>query len=116
MSDIKEEFFAEVKATQMLWALQDKESDGWVIVDSAQFEDTDTMLLWSTESLAKKSCTQEWATYTPTQISISDWLEFWFEDLNEDNVIIGLDWVEDESCDEMELGNFTQEIAEIEAL
>ena len=116
MSEITEEFFAEVKATQMLWALQDKETEGWVIVDSAQFEDTDTMLLWSTESLAQKSCTNEWASYTPTQISLADWLEFWFEDLKDDNIIVGIDWQEDESCDEMELARFTQELADIEKL
>jgi hypothetical protein len=110
------EFFNEVGATQMIWALQDKESEGWVIVDSVQFEDTDVMLLWSTESLAQKSCTDEWASYVPTQISVADWLEFWVEDLSEDNIMVGLDWGNDEDCIELELGEFSQEIASVEKL
>lgn len=116
MSDVKTEFFAEVQATQMLWALQDKENEGWVVVDSANFENAETMPLWSTESLALKSCTEDWADYKPTQISVSDWLEFWFEDLSEDNIIIGLDWQDETDYAELELGDFTKEIADIEKL
>lgn len=116
MSDVKQEFFAEIQATQMLWALQDKENEGWVVVDSANFENAETMPLWSTESMAQKSCTDDWAEYKPTQISVADWLEFWFEDLSEDNMIIGLDWQEDQECVELELGDFTKEIADIEKL
>lgn len=116
MSQIQSEFFNEVKATQMIWALHDKTSDGWVIVDSAQFEDTDTMLLWSRESLAKVHCTEEWQDYVPTQISVADWLEFWVEDLAEDNITIGIDWDESDSCEELDLATFSQQIAEIEKL
>mgnify|MGYP000377077211 FL=1 len=116
MSDLVKEFFNEVQATQMLWALHDKDSDGWVVVDSANFENSETMPLWSTESMAQKSCSDEWASYQPVQISVSDWLEFWFEDLNEDGVIVGLDWQDDQDCEEMELGEFTHKIADIEKL
>jgi hypothetical protein len=116
VSQVQADFFNEVKATQMIWALQDKASDGWVIVDSANFEDTDTMLVWSRESLAQAHCTEEWADYVPTQISVADWLEFWVEDLAEDNVIIGIDWDNADSAEEMELTEFSQAIADIEKL
>lgn len=116
MSDIKQEFFNEVKATQMLWGLEDKINDGWVIVDSANFEDTDSMPLWSTESAAKAHCTEEWADYTPTQISVPDWLEFWVEDLAEDNIVIGIDWPVDGESIELELTEFSQAVADIEKL
>ncbi|QTH64984.1 DUF2750 domain-containing protein [Psychrosphaera ytuae] len=112
----QQQFFEEIAATQMIWALHDKETDGWVIVDSVQFEDTDVMLLWSRESIAQSNCTDEWAQYVPTQISVAEWLEFWVEDLATDNVMIGLDWQEDGECPEMELVEFSQKIAEIEKL
>ncbi len=115
-SAIATEFFTEVGATQMIWALQDKSSEGWVIVDSTQFEDTDVMLVWSTESQAQKSCTDEWAGYVPTQISVAEWLEFWVEDLAEDNVMLGIDWAENAECTEMELAEFSQKVAEIEKI
>lgn len=116
MSQIQTDFFKEVQATQMLWALQDKDNEGWVVVDSANFENGETMPLWSTESLAKQSCTDDWAEFKPTQISVADWLEFWVEDLSEDSMIIGLDWQDDQECIELELGEFTQQVAEIEKL
>lgn len=116
MTDITNEFFNEVKATQMLWGLQDISSEGWVIVDSVNFEDSETMPLWSTESGAQAHCTEEWAQYTPIQISVSDWLEFWVEDLAEDKVLIGVDWQDEQECIELELGDFSQKVADIEKL
>ena len=116
MSELINEFFTEVKATQMLWGLYDKESEGWVVVDSAHFEDGETMLLWSRESLAQANCNNEWQSYVPTQISVADWLEFWIEDLSEDGILIGLDWQDDNDCEELELGEFSQKIADIEQL
>lgn len=116
MSTIMKEFLDEVKATQMIWALHEKQSEGWVIVDSMKFEETETILLWSTESAAQAACTEEWKEYIPTQISVSDWLEFWFEDLKEDNIIVGVDWQGGDELEEVELGEFTQAIADLEKL
>ena len=109
-------FINQIKETQILWALQDKSSEDWVVLDSVNFENTEVMPLWSTETLAKKHCVEEWADYVPAAISVADWMEFWVEDLLEDNVIIGLDWQEDADCFELELPEFTQALAEIETL
>lgn len=116
MSDVTTEFFAEVKATQMLWALYDSKGDGWVVADSTNYEDAESMPLWSTESGAQKCCVDEWADYTPRQISVSDWLEHWFEELKDDGLLIGLDWQDDGECEELEVADFTQEIADLEKL
>ena len=115
-SNILAEFLASVKTSQTLWALQDKESEDWVVLDSINFENTDVMPLWSEQSLANQHCTQEWANYVPAQISLRDWFEFWIEDLNSDGVIIGINWPEDGDCTELELDEFTQSLAEVEKL
>lgn len=109
-------FLKQVKDTQELWALQDKNSEDWVVLDSVNFENTEVMPLWSTEELAKSHCVEEWADYVPAAISVADWMEFWVEDLLEDGVIIGLNWQENEDCFELELPEFTQALAEIETL
>ena len=109
-------FLANVKPTQSIWALQDKESEDWVVLDSITFENTDVMPLWSSAELAQQHCIEEWATYIPCEISLSDWFEFWIEDLNEDNVIVGIDWQGDDDNIEMELADFTQALVEIESL
>lgn len=108
------DFMASVKKTQTMWALQDTGSEGWVILDSINFEETDVMPLWSSAELASSHCSDEWQDYTPVAISVADWLEFWVEDLAEDNVMIGVNWQGEEEYIELELAEFSQGVAEIE--
>ena len=108
------DFMAQIKNTHALWALQDKTSDGWVILDSINFEDTDVMPLWSNAQLAKEHCVDEWEDYVPKAISVSDWLEFQVEDLAEDNVVIGIEWRDGGEYLEVELADFSQMLAEVE--
>tara|TARA_R110000737_G_scaffold267493_4_gene275006 strand:+ start:9897 stop:10253 length:357 start_codon:yes stop_codon:yes gene_type:complete len=109
-------FLAQTKDSQTLWALQDKSSEDWVVLDSINFENTEVMPLWSTQALAKSHCVEEWAEYLPVAITVADWMEFWVEDLLEDGVIIGLNWQEDDACVELELPEFAQALATIETL
>ena len=109
-------FLNDVKPTQTLWALQDKKSEDWVIVDSLQFEETDVMPLWSTKAQAQAHCIDEWEAYTPTAITLADWFEFWVDDLLKDNVIIGLNWGSEEVDMEIDLAELTQVLTEIEAI
>ncbi|TYK65556.1 DUF2750 domain-containing protein [Colwellia echini] len=109
-------FLADIKPSQVIWALQDKESEDWVVLDSPSFENTDVMPLWSSAALAQQHCIDEWSDYVPCAISLSDWFEFWLEDLNEDNVIVGVNWQGDDEYVELELSEFTQALAEIESL
>ena len=109
-------FLADVKPTQQLWALQDKKSEDWVVLDSLSYEETEVMPLWSSEALAAQHCTEEWADYIATAISLADWLEFWVEDLLADGVAIGINWQGEEDDLEIDLPEFTQALADIEAL
>jgi hypothetical protein len=111
-----EEFLAKVKSTQTLWALQDKDSEDWVVLDSIAYENTEVMPTWSNIELAKQHCIDEWANYIPCEISLSDWFEFWIEDLNQDGVIVGVDWQDDKEYLEMELADFTQKLSTVESL
>ena len=80
------------------------------------YQDTDVMPLWSSAELAQQHCIDQWSGYIPSEIKLADWLEFWLEDLNNDGVIIGVNWQEQGNCLEMELADFTQAVAEIELL
>lgn len=119
MSDINsalEAFAQAIKSNQSLWALQDTASEDWVVLDSVNFENGESMPLWSSEALAKAHCIDEWQAYSPAEISLAEWLEFWVEDLNEDGIIIGVDWPTDGDCIEVELADFTQAVAAVEKL
>jgi hypothetical protein len=110
------DFLAKAKSTQILWALQDKASEDWVVLDSIAFENTEVMPLWSSAKLAQQHCVDEWANYIPCEISLTDWFEFWLEDLNKDGVIVGVNWQDNDECLEMELTDFSQELASVESL
>jgi len=107
-------FINDVKTSQTLWALQEPESGNYVVIDSINFENTDVMPLWSSIELAKSLCIDEWQNYQPAEISVSEWMEFWIEDLNEDNIIIGVNWPETGHCEELELADFTQLLSQVE--
>ena len=115
-NEILKTFIAETKTTQVVWALQDKASEDWVVLDSPTFENTEVMPLWSTTTLAQQHCIDEWSDYTPVAISFADWFEFWLEDLNEDNIIIGVNWQGDDECIEIELADFSQALSTVESL
>lgn len=110
------QFQEDVKTSQLLWGLQDKVSNDWVVMDSLNFEDTEVMPLWSTEALAAVHCIEEWEDYTPASITLADWFELWLEDLVQDDVIVGLNWVGDEDDLELGLAEFTEALGQIEAL
>lgn len=109
-------FLTTVKPTQTLWALQDKKSEDWVVLDSLQFEETDVMPLWSSEALAQAHCVEEWKDYIATAITMADWFEFWVDDLLADNVVIGINWGDEAGDAEVDLAELTQSLTEIEAL
>ncbi|TWX51710.1 DUF2750 domain-containing protein [Colwellia hornerae] len=121
-STILSTFLVDVKTNQSFWALQEKTAEDWVVLDSINFENTEVMPLWSSQELAQKHCVDEWQEYVPTKITLSDWLEFWLEDLSEDGVIVGINWQEetsetdDNEYIELDLAEFSQALAEIEAL
>lgn len=110
------DFMAQIKDTQQLWALQDKSSEDWVVLDSVNFENTDVMPVWSNAELAQEHCTDEWQDYVPKAITVSEWLEFWVEDLASDDVMIGIEWRDGGEYLEVELADFTQMLAEVEKL
>jgi hypothetical protein len=121
-STILSTFLVDIKNNQSFWALQEKSAEDWVVLDSINFENTEVMPLWSSQELAQKHCVDEWQEYVPTKITLSDWLEFWLEDLSEDGVIVGINWQEetsdtdDNTYVELDLAEFSQALAEIEAL
>jgi hypothetical protein len=110
------DFMAQVTNTQIIWALQDQTSEGWVVLDSVDFENADVMPVWSSIELAKSHCIDEWQNYIPMAITLADWFEFWVEDLAKDNVLIGVEWRDGGEYIEVELAEFSQMLAKIEIL
>ncbi|MGL5948705.1 MAG: DUF2750 domain-containing protein [Aeromonas sp.] len=83
-------FIEQVRETGQVWGL--RYGEDWVICQSAEFEETDVMPLWSTAADAKVHCIDEWAEYAPDSIALEEFLDDWVNDLNEDDVLIGPNW------------------------
>lgn len=108
------EFVDNIKDSQVLWGLMDKDGEGWVVCDSSIYEETDVMPLWSSEAKAAEHCSEEWATYRPAAIPLVEFLEYWVEDLNNDGVLVGVDWQANEECIELDPIDLAKQLAEIE--
>ncbi|WP_299496044.1 DUF2750 domain-containing protein [uncultured Shewanella sp.] len=115
MDPILDTFINNVKEQQRVWGLQDKAGEGWVVCDSAEFENTDVMPLWSNETQAKSHCTEEWAEYQAVSISLESLLEEWISDLNDDGVLIGVNWIENQPCLEVDPIELATALVKIEA-
>ncbi len=111
-----ENFLQQVKPDQAIWALCEPSSEDWVVLDSIHFEETDVMPVWSSQEKAQAHCVEEWQSYQAAKITVSQWLEFWVEDLSQDNIVIGVDWADDNDCVELGLDEFSQQLAGIETL
>ncbi len=106
MSDIEIEsqlvsFVEKVRVSEQVWALGG-EDGGFVVCESNQFADTDVLLLWESEDAAKAQCKEEWADYSPLEITLDEFLDDWVEDLKSDDALVGLNWNDDQVCVEIE--------------
>ncbi|CZF80985.1 hypothetical protein GCE9029_02324 [Grimontia celer] len=95
-----EHFVDASRQTGAIWGLHCK--DGWVICDSAIYEDTDVMPFWSTREAAEIHCVDEWSEFAPVAIPLEEFVDEWLVDLANDAVMLGPDWGDDLSGEEIE--------------
>lgn len=107
-------FIENVKEHQVVWGLQDETGEGWVVCDSSEYEDTDVMPLWSSKDIAQGHCTEEWADYKAVSIALDELLEYWISDLNDDGVLVGVDWQTNEDCFEIDPIVLAKNLVDIE--
>ncbi|WP_371188652.1 DUF2750 domain-containing protein [Thalassotalea maritima] len=96
-----------VNEEEKLFALQAEDGE-WVVCDSAFYEDADVMPLWGSAEDANKFCVDEWADYQVAEIPLETFLEEWVSDLNDDGVLIGVNWQLDENAEEMDAIEFAK--------
>lgn len=83
-------FIENIQESGQVWSLQT--TDGWVIVDSAEYEDSEVMPFWSEEAYAKQLCVGEWENFKPAAISFEEFVEDWLAGMDEDGVLVGPNW------------------------
>ncbi|MCW8335624.1 DUF2750 domain-containing protein [Vibrio sp. SCSIO 43135] len=94
-SDIQknlELFVAETKETKLVWGLRNEE--GWLAVDSTEFEQSEVMPFWSAKEDAVTHNVEEWADFEVLEIPLDIFVEDWLLTLAEDGVLVGTNWNE----------------------
>lgn len=93
-----------------VWGLQSEE--GWVVVDSTEFEDSEVMPFWSDEAFAKSHCVGEWAEFKPVAMDLEEFVEDWLAGMAEDGILVGPNWNDDLEGLEVEPDELAEKLSE----
>jgi len=99
-------FIEDIQESGQVWGLQSEE--GWVVVDSTEFEESEVMPFWSDEAYAKNHCVGEWEEFKPVAMDLEEFVEDWLAGMIEDGILVGPNWNDDLEGMEVE----PEEIAE----
>jgi hypothetical protein len=81
-------FLKTVIATKAVWGLKSKE--GWAVMDSTEYEDTQVMPFWSHKAYAKAVAKEEWKEYLPTEIGLDSFIDKWLKGMNEEGILTAI--------------------------
>jgi hypothetical protein len=86
-------FIEGILESGQVWGLQSE--DGWVVVDSTEFEESEVMPFWSDEAFAKIHCVGEWEEFRPVAMDLEEFVEEWLAGMTEDGILVGPNWNEE---------------------
>ncbi len=101
-------FIENILESGQVWGLQSDE--GWVVVDSTEFEDSEVMPFWSEEANAKAHCVGEWANFRPVAMDLDEFVEEWLAGMAEDGILVGPNWNDDLDGLEVEPDELSQQL------
>lgn len=85
-------FIDDIIENQIVWGLKLKDKDGWAVAISNEYEDTGVMTFWSKKIYAKVCIKEEWNDYEACSISLENFLDNWLIGLNDDELMVGVNW------------------------
>lgn len=85
-------FIEETSSTKLVWGLRNEE--GWLSCDSAEFENSEVMPFWSSKEGAQIHNVEEWSDFDVVEIPLDIFVEDWLITLDEDGVLLGINWDE----------------------
>jgi len=85
-----EKFIERVSESKIVWGLSSE--DSWVVCESNEYEDTDIMPFWSDEAYARQCAINEWSHNKPTPIPLDVFMSNWLYGMNEEGLVVGVNW------------------------
>lgn len=86
------EFIERIIENEVVWGLKLKDEDDWAVSESNDYEDTGVMVFWSDKAYAKECAKEEWAEYEVTDIPLELFVKNWLTGLDEDGILVGVNW------------------------
>jgi hypothetical protein len=86
-------FIENILESGQVWGLQSDE--GWVVVDSTEYEDSEVMPFWAEEAHAKAHCVGEWDNFRPVAMDLEEFVEDWLAGMADDGILVGPNWNDD---------------------
>ena len=83
-------FVERVIESQTVWGL--KSEEGYATSESNEYEDVEVIPFWSDKAYAKALAKDEWESFEPTEMSLSDFLENWLVGMSNEGIIVGTNW------------------------
>src|ERR1700712_4610312 len=83
-------FVEKTAASNLVWGLKNK--DGWANSNSADDESIDVIPFWSDKADAKACARNEWKSYLPAMIPLSEFLESGCVGMSENDTLAGINW------------------------
>lgn len=93
-------FIDQVLEYESVWGLCSDE--GWAQCESENYEDAGVILFWSEQSYVKDFMAKDWQDYKISKISLEDFLNNWLPGMDEDGILVGINWSEEFDDIEME--------------
>jgi len=101
-----------IKETGKVWGLES--DDGWAVSPSINNEEQDVMPFWDSEEDAKIHCVDEWSIYTPRAIDLDEFFDEWLSGMQDDGILVGINWNADFEGVEMEPLEMAQDLLDDE--
>ncbi|WP_441257548.1 DUF2750 domain-containing protein [Vibrio sp. Vf1514] len=93
-------FIKESQENNLVWGLRNEE--GWLSCESTEFEESEVMPFWSSKEDAQFHNVEEWADFEVLEIPLDIFVEDWLITLDEDGVLVGINWNENLDGKELE--------------
>ena len=85
-----QKFVERIIETQTVWAL--KSEEGYATSESNEYEDVEVIPFWSDKAYANALAKDEWESFEPSSMSLSEFLENWLVGMSNDGMIVGTNW------------------------
>ncbi|HFB65942.1 MAG TPA: DUF2750 domain-containing protein [Aeromonadales bacterium] len=93
-------FIDQVLENEEVWAL--RSDDGWAQCESENYEDAAVIPFWSEQSYVKDFMAKNWQEYKVSKITLEDFFNDWLPGMDEDGILVGINWSEEYDDIEME--------------